>query len=345
MKRYNLAVIGVGAVGREILRCLGQRNFPVGNLKVFARTSRDIQVDKEIFKVETITPENFQGIDIALFAGTEGEKGAGLQWAEAAVSSGAVVIDNGADFRLREDVPLIVPEVNREKISEHKGIIANPNCTTIQMVVSLSQIYKRFGLEQIILTSFQAVSGAGRTACKVLWEETKKIVEENKDLDYLSINKKIEGYQSEVFPSQIAFNVICQIGSFKEDDFTTEEIKTVKETHKIFDDDSIKITSTCVRVPVFTSHSEAIYFRTREKASLEEIKKALKESEGVVYEEDSEKFFSPVDCEGKDGVFVSRLRKDPFNENSFWIWSVSDNLRKGAALNAVQIAENLVSLL
>ncbi len=345
MKKYNVAVIGVGAVGREILRCLRERDFPLGELKVFARSCRDIEIEGETFQVKAMEEADFKGVDIALFAGTEGEKGAAVLYAHKFIEKGAVVIDNGADFRLKEDVPLIVPEVNKEKISQHKGIIANPNCTTIQMVVTLAQIYKRFGLEQIILTSFQAVSGAGAKASEVLWEETKKVVEENRDASLFLINKKIKNYQSEIFSSQIAFNLIPQIGGFKDYDYTTEEVKTVKETYKIFSDTSIKITSTCVRVPVFISHSEAIYFRTKKEASLEDIKKTLEESEGVIFEENPHKFFLPLDAEGKDEVFVSRLRRDPFNENSFWVWSVADNLRKGAALNAVQIAENLIPLL
>jgi len=343
MQKYNVAVVGVGAVGVEMLRCLKQRNFPVGKLSVFARSARDIVIDNQTYHVESISPDGFEGVNIALFAGTEGEKGAALTYAPEAVKRGVVVIDNGADFRLKDDVPLIVPEANKERIKAHQGIIANPNCTTIQMIVALARIQKRFGLSQIILTSFQATSGAGRRAAQTLWDEARQIVRLNQDKDFNLIDKKLDK-SFDVFPGQIAFNVISKIGVFKEDGYTSEELKTVYETHKIYGDSSIKITSTCVRVPVFTSHSEAIYFSIKKDASLSQIRTALRESEGVLFYEDPNEFSLPVDAEGKDEVFVGRLRQDTFNKNCFWIWCVADNLRKGAALNAVQIAEHLIAL-
>lgn len=339
MKKYNTAIVGVGAVGLEMLRCLKQRNFPLNKLRLLARSERSIKVDGDDYKVEAISPDKFDGIEIALFAGTEGEKGASVLFAPEAVKRGSVVIDNGADFRMKEGVPLIIPEINRDRIKEHKGIIANPNCTTIQMLVALNRIFRQFGLKQIILSSYQAVSGAGRKAAVSLWEQAKRIVEKNKGVDFDSIDKKV-GTNPDVFPSQIIFNVIPKIGSFSEYGYTSEEWKTVKETHKIFGDSSIKITSTCVRVPVITSHSESVYFQVKNSACLEDIKSLVKDSEGVEYSEDT---VLPVDAEGKDKVFVSRVREDPFNKNCFWLWCVSDNLRKGAALNAVQIAEELVS--
>ena len=335
----NIAIIGVGAVGLEIVRVLKQRNFPVDNLKLFARSSRKIEFEGQAYDVEAIADENFDGIDIALFAGTEGAKGASVQYADKFIKKGAVVIDNGNDFRLKDDVPLVVPEINKDKIAIHKGLIANPNCTTIQAVVALGGIHRRFGLEQFVLTSFQATSGAGKQAAISLWNETKQIAQKNKDKDFDSLDKKIDG-APECFSSQIAFNVSPQIGSFREDGFTSEEWKVVNETHKILGDDSIKISATCVRVPVFTSHCEAIYFTVKEDASLEDIEDTLSESEGVKYLKDELCF--PLDAEGKDEVFVARLRKDPFNDKSFWLWCVADNLRKGAALNAVQIAEGLL---
>jgi len=338
MKKYNVAVIGVGAVGVEILKTLKQKNFPVNNLRVFARTARDIEVEGSKYSVEAIEKENFDGIDIALFAGTEGEKGASSLYARKFIEKGAVVIDNGNDFRLEKDVPLVVPEVNRDKISSHKGLIANPNCTTIQAVTALGGIFKQFGLVQVILTSFQATSGAGKKAAQSLWEETKSLVKKNGTADFDHIDKKISNKPA-CFDAQIAFNVIPQIGGFSKDNYTSEELKVVNETHKIFNDSSIKISATCIRVPVFTSHSEAIYFTTKKSASVSDIGKALSASEGVKYLKDSLCF--PVEAEGTDEVFVSRLRRDPYNENSFWIWCVADNLRKGAALNAVQIAQNL----
>jgi aspartate-semialdehyde dehydrogenase len=339
MRKVNVAIIGVGAVGVEMLRCLKQRNFPVGELRIFARSGRDIHVDRHTFPVKAISPEGFKGIDIALFAGTEGEKGAAVAYAQEAIKRGAVVIDNGSDFRLKEGVPLVIPEINKEKIFEHQGLIANPNCTTIQALVALGGIYKKVGLEKFILTSFQATSGAGRKAMVSLWEETKEIVEKNTDVSYDRLNKRIEEKPS-IFSAQIAFNVIPQIGEFKEDNYTSEEWKLIKETHKILGNSSVKISATCVRVPVFTSHCEAIYFKPCKKVTLSDLEEILKNSEGVIYSPDSLPL--PLDVEGRDEVFVSRLRRDPFEDNSFWLWCASDNLRKGAALNAIQIAEYLL---
>ncbi len=337
--KKNVAVIGVGAVGAQILEILKQRSFPVGDLKVFARSGREVKIADSIYNVEAIDKSDFSGIDIALFAGTEGAKGAGALYASMFIEKGAVVIDNGSDFRLKEDVPLVVPEVNKDKIAAHKGLIANPNCTTIQAVTALGGIFKEFGLKRILLTSFQAVSGAGRGAAIGLWEESKSLVEENKDNDFDCLDKKIKG-KPKSFDCQIAFNVIPQIGGLDELGYTTEEMKVVYEARKIFGDDSIKVSATCVRVPVFTSHSEVIYFTTRDKSGFKELEKVLKNSPGVKYLPDN--LCLPIDAEGKDEVFVSRLRPDPNQENSFWLWCVSDNLRKGAALNAVQIAECLL---
>ncbi len=340
MKKYNIAVVGVGAVGVELLRCLRQRRFPVDTLRVFARTKRDIKVEGVTYNVEAISDADFTGIEIALFAGTEGARGASKIYAREFINKGAIVIDNGADFRLDEDVPLVVPEANREKIFSNKGLIANPNCTTIQMIVALAGIYKKVSLKRIILTSFQATSGAGKKAASTLWEEAKELVEKNKGRDFDAIEKKVLK-ESDIFSNQIAFNVIPQIGGFNEDDYTSEEWKVVHETHKIFNDPSIKITATCARVPVFTSHCESVYFETAKDADLGRLKEILKESEGVEFFEDFS-YPLPLEVEGTDLTYVARLRKDPFNRNSFWLWCVADNLRKGAALNAVQIAEELI---
>lgn len=339
MEKVNVAVVGVGAVGVEILRILKQRKFPVNELKVFARSSRQIEVDGTLYDVEAIDTAKFDGIKIALFAGTEGEKGASVTYAQKFIDAGAVIVDNGADFRMNPDVPLVIPEVNKDKIAAHKGIIANPNCTTIQALVALGGIYKAFGLRKMVLTSFQAVSGAGKGACIGLWEETRHIARKNGDVEYDKVDKRVTG-EPKGFAHQIAFNVIPQIGSFAENDFTTEEWKVVKETHKIYDNDKIKVSATCVRVPVFNAHSESIYFTPAKKVSLRSIVKVLKSTEGAVYMPDS--LPMPLDVDGKDETFVGRLRKDPFEANSFWLWCVADNLRKGAALNAVQIAECLL---
>ncbi|NQT26701.1 aspartate-semialdehyde dehydrogenase [candidate division KSB1 bacterium] len=336
--KVNVAVVGVGAVGIEMLRVLRQRNFPINVLRVFARSAREIKVDGQTLDVEAIEGADYSRIEIALFAGTEGEKGAASLYADKFIKAGAVVIDNGADFRLKEDVPLIVPEANPDAIIGHKGFIANPNCNTIQAIVALAPIHREFGLNKFIVSSYQAASGAGKGAVSGLWEETKELIHANKDKDFDNIQKKLTG-EPKGFSHQIAFNVIPQIGSPDKDGYTSEEWKMVHETHKILNDYEIKISSTCVRVPVFTSHSEAIYFTPRKQTSVTELEELLNASAGILYQSDELAF--PLDAEGTDEVFVSRLRKDPSEENSYWLWCVADNLRKGAALNAVQIAELL----
>jgi aspartate-semialdehyde dehydrogenase len=337
----NVAVVGVGAVGVEILKILKERKFPVDKIRVFARTKREIKIGRDSYQVEAISDQNFDNIDIAFFAGTEGAKGASVQYAHKFIEKGAVVIDNGKDFRLKPDVPLVVPEINKSDIFKNKGLIANPNCTTIQMVVALGGIFKRFGLERIVMTSLQATSGGGRSSAQSLWEETKYIVEKNKDKKYFNqLDKDRNGIESS-FADQIAFNALPQIGSFNQDGFTSEEQKVVDESRKIYGDDKIKISSTCVRVPVFTSHSESIYFKTVQPASLEEIRKVLVDSEGVNFSENNSKYPLALEAEGSDLVHLGRLRADSSGKNCFWLWAVADNLRKGAALNAVQIAENL----
>jgi aspartate-semialdehyde dehydrogenase len=337
MNPKNVAVVGAGAVGLEILRVLKVRKFPIKNLRVFARSAREIDVDGTKYKVEAIEGADFNGIEIALFAGTEGEKGAATQYAEKFIKAGAVVIDNGADYRMKADVPLVVPEVNKAAIKNHKGIIANPNCTTIQALAALAGIYKEYGIEKMLLTSFQAVSGAGKNAMIGLWDEMKELVEKNAGKDFDHIDRDVDNPKA--FAHQIACNVIPQIGDIVEDGYTSEEWKVVKETHKIFDDYSIKVSSTCVRVPVLNCHSEAIYVTLKKKATVADLEEILKKSENVVYT--GNKLAMPIDCSATMSTFVSRIRKDPYEEKSFWLWVVADNLWKGAALNAVQIAECL----
>ncbi|OGX26991.1 MAG: aspartate-semialdehyde dehydrogenase [Omnitrophica WOR_2 bacterium RIFCSPHIGHO2_02_FULL_45_21] len=346
MNKYNIAVIGVGAVGIEMLRVLRQRNFPLGELRVFARTTREIEVDAEKYSVKEISAEGFNGIDIALFAGTEGEKGASLQWAPMAVAKGAVVIDNGADFRMDPNVPLVVPEVNARDIRKHKGIIANPNCSTIQMLVALWPVYKKAGIKRIILTTLQASSGAGRGAVEQLWHEVETIVAGHKSLGAgqspVTCDLRPE---ARIMPQQLGFNVFPQIGSFSECDYTNEEWKLVKETHKIMHDDKIKISATTVRVPVRTGHSESVYIETRKLIEPQKVRNILSRAPGIVVIDDPKHNLYPMpkDAEGKDETFVGRIRKDPFVKNGLWLWVVADNLRKGAATNAVQIAECVIS--
>jgi len=374
--KYNVAVIGVGAVGIEMLRVLRQRDFPIGNLSVFARSARDIEVDGEKYSVKPISPEGFEGIDIALFAGTEGEKGASLTYAPEAVKRGAIVIDNGADFRMDPKVPLVVPEVNAKDVNpvrnwflakkhrpegrgltsdkpegdglasfgqshsqSHKGIIANPNCSTIQMVVALWPIYKKAGIKRVVVTTLQASSGAGLGAVEQL---RKELMELSKS-EYQSI--KVSECQERALPQQLAYNVFPQIGNFAECDYTNEEWKLVRETHKIMHDDKIKISATTVRVPVRTGHSESVYIETAKHISIQKVRDLLREAEGIVVIDDPKQNLYPMpkDIEGRDEVFVGRIRCDCFVKKGLWLWVVADNLRKGAATNAVQIAECVIS--
>ena len=339
-KKYNVAVIGVGAVGIEMLRVLRQRNFPIAELRVFARSARDIEVDGQKYAVQAISPEGFEGTDIALFAGTEGEKGAAVTYAQEAIKRGAVVIDNGADFRMDPKVPLVVPEVNAQDVKRHKGIIANPNCSTIQMVVALWPIYQEAGIKRVIVTTLQAASGAGRGAVEQLKEENKLIANSG----YSNVHVKVE---NKSLPQQVAYNVFPHIGSFSECDYTNEEWKLVKETHKIMHDDKIKISATTVRVPVRTGHSESVYIETKKPIAPDKARSILAKAPGVIVIDQPKVnlYPQPKDVEGKDEVFVGRVRIDPFIKNGLWLWVVADNLRKGAATNAIQIAEVLIKKL
>jgi len=335
--KYNVAVVGAGAVGIEMLRCLKNRKFPVDQLKVLARSSREMEVDGAKYQVSAISPEAFEGIDIALFAGTEGEKGAAVTYAIEAVKRGAVVIDNGADFRMEPKVPLVVPEVNARDIKKHKGIIANPNCSTIQMVVALSPIHKKAGIKRVIVTTLQASSGAGKAAVEQLKDELKMIAAS----DYQNVQADVA---NKAMPQQLAYNVFPQIGGFADFDFTSEEWKLVKETHKIMGDKKIKVSATTVRVPVRIGHSEAVYIETKKTIEPDAVRKLLAGSPGIIVIDDAKKGLYPMpkDVEGKYDTFVGRIRKDPYVKNGFWLWVVADNLLKGAASNAVQIAEELI---
>lgn len=340
MKKYNVVVVGVGAVGIRMLRILRQRKFPIETLKVLARSSREIEVDGEPYSVRAIAPEEFEGIDIALFAGTEGEKGAAVIYAKEAIERGAVVVDNGADFRLDPKVPLVIPEVNPEDLKLHKGLIASPNCSTIQLVVALAPIHRVSRIRRIIVSTYQSASGAGRGAIDELREQSEAFVG----------GRKIP--QPQVLPKQVAFNVFPQVGRFEELDYTAEEWKTVRETHKILHDANVQITATTVRVPVFNAHSESVYIETKRGLSVDEVRDILRKAPGVTLVDDPDPnappedpnrriYPIPVDADGTDDVFVGRIRQDPFIKNGLSLWVVSDNLRKGAALNTIQIAELL----
>ncbi len=336
--KYNVCVVGVGVVGIEMLRCLRQRKFPVDNLRVLARSAREIEVDGQKYQVQAISPEGFDGMDIALFAGTEGEKGAAVTYAAEAVKRGAVVIDNGADFRMDPKVPLVVPEVNAKEIKKHRGIIANPNCSTIQMVVALNPIHKKVGIKRVVVTTLQASSGAGKAAVEQLRQENSVIAASG----YNNVQANVD---NKAMPQQLAYNVFPHIGGFSDFDYTSEEWKLIKETHKIIGDNKIKVTATTVRVPVRTGHSEAVYIETKKAIEPEAVKKLLSNSVGIVVLDDPKNSLYPMpkDIEGRGETYVGRIRKDPFVKNGLWLWVVADNLLKGAALNAVQIAECLIS--
>ncbi|MCG0278612.1 MAG: aspartate-semialdehyde dehydrogenase [Thermanaeromonas sp.] len=331
MRRLNVAVVGTGAVGQTMLQVLAERNFPVGKLKVLA-TSRSagktVKFKGEDYIIEETTPESFTGVDLALFAGGDASK----LFAREAVARGAVVIDNSSTFRMDPEVPLVVPEVNPQDVRWHKGIIANPNCSTIQMVVVLKPLHDAARIKRVVVSTYQAVSGAGQEAIEELREQSARI---------LAGENAGEG---KVFPHQIAFNCLPHIDIFLDNGYTKEEMKMVEETKKIMGDDSIRVTATTVRVPVFNGHSEAVNIETERKLTAEEARDILGRAPGViVVDEPKEKMYPlPVMASGRDEVFVGRIREDLSLEHGLNLWIVADNLRKGAATNAVQIAELLL---
>ena len=337
---YNIAVLGAtGAVGQNIIRLLEERDFPLGELKLLAsgRSAGTVvsYKGKELI-VEEATPESFENVDIALFsAGGKISK----QLAPHAVKSGAIVVDNTNAFRMDPEVPLVVPEVNLNKIDEHKGIIANPNCSTIQMVAALKPLYDRFGIKRIIVSTYQAVSGAGNQALAELKNQSKQVLQNEE------VTKAILPVGSLPVKKQIAFNAIPQIDIFEDNGFTLEEMKMVRETKKIFDDQTIEVTATCVRIPVMYGHSESVYVELESSFEMDEVKKLIAGAEGVVLVDDPQNQEYPlaIDAAGKLEVFVGRVRRDLTEPNALNMWIVSDNLLKGAAWNAVQIAEVLVN--
>jgi aspartate-semialdehyde dehydrogenase len=330
--KYVVAVVGAtGAVGSEMMATLEERNFPVSRIRLFASelsAGKKLEFSGKQVAVESINENSFKGIDIALFsAGAERSK----IWAPVAASSGCVVIDNSSQWRMDPTVPLVVPEVNAHDLGWHKGIIANPNCSTIQMVVALKPIHDVARIRRVVVTTFQAVSGTGKKAMDELMQQTTDLL-------------NFRGVQCKVYPHQIAFNVLPHIDKFLENGYTKEEMKMVNETQKIMGDDSIRVTATTVRVPVFRGHSEAVNIETGKKMTVNQVREVLSTAPGIILFDAPEKnvYPMPIDCDGKDPVFVGRIREDESIENGINLWVVSDNLRKGAALNAVQIAEVLI---
>ena len=332
--KYNVAVVGAtGAVGNEMIAILEERNFPVDQLKLLASTrgaGTTMEFKGEPFTVEVLDENSFSGVDIGLFSagGSISEK-----FAPIAGKAGCVVIDNTSAFRMDPLVPLVVPEVNAHAIAQYpkKNIISNPNCSTIQMVVVLKPIHDVARIKRVVVSTYQAVSGTGKRAIKEL---------ENQVLAIFS-NREIE---KSVYPHQIAFNCLPHIDVFFENGYTKEEIKMVNETKKIMEDNSIGVTATTVRVPVFYGHSESVNIETEKKITPDKVREILSKAPGVIVVDNPKKFEYPlaIHAAGKDETFVGRIREDESIPNGINLWVVSDNIRKGAALNAVQIAEILI---
>jgi len=332
MREYEVAIVGAtGLVGQEFIRVLVQRNFPVGSIHLFASdrsAGRRLVVNQREIEVKETVLESFQGIDIALFsAGAE----ISHHFSPIAAQSGAVVIDNSSAFRMMPTVPLVVPEVNPEDIKWHKGIIANPNCSTIQMVVALYPLHRANPIKRIIVDTYQAVSGTGAAAIEELTVQTKQVLEGQTTIPH-------------VYPHQIAFNVLPEIDVFLDDGYSKEEWKMAEETKKIMHTEDITISATCVRVPVFTGHSEAIHVEFSHPMLPDEAERILARAPGVKMLDDTaiSLYPHPWSIAGSDEVFVGRIRRDASHPNGLVMWVVADNLRKGGALNAVQIAEEMI---
>jgi len=328
MKLYNVAVVGAtGLVGRKMVQVLAERQFPVGELRLLATkksVGKTLAFGGKTVCVEELGHDSFKGIEIALFsAGANVSR----EFAPFAVDAGALVIDNSSAFRLEENVPLVVPEVNAREIAHHKGIIANPNCSTIQMAVALKPLHDKWQIRRIVVATYQAVSGAGQ-----------------KGVHQLEAEMAGHGQVERKFPHQIAWNVLPQVDVFSEDGYSREERKMMDETNKIFGDTSIKVTATCVRVPVLGGHSEAVNVEFEKHFELNEVWETLRHAPGVCLQDDVKAsiYPMPILAQDKDEVFVGRIRRDETVTNGLNLWIVSDSLRKGAATNAVQIAEEWI---
>ncbi len=332
MKKYNVVILGAtGAVGIEFRKILLERNFPIDRIRFLGSSSVGKTVDfggRDV-EVEAVTDDSFKGFDIALFsAGGSISRQVGRK----AADSGCVVVDNSSAWRMEPDVPLVVPEVNPGDVEKHNGIIANPNCSTIQMVVPLKPIHDAARIKRVVVSTYQAVSGTGIKAINECMSQAGDIVN-NRQVSRVS-----------VYPHQIAFNALPHIDVFLENGYTKEEMKMVNETRKIMGDDSIKLTSTTVRIPVLYGHSESVNIETEKKVSAAEVRKMMEHMPGVKLVDNPEKNEYPmaINSAGKDDIFVGRIREDDTVENGINMWIVSDNIRKGAALNTIQIAELLI---
>jgi aspartate-semialdehyde dehydrogenase len=333
-KSYAVAIAGAtGVVGLEFIKVLEQRKFPVGSIRLLASErseGKELRFNGRPVRVERLTQDSFQGVQVALFSAGASRS---LEFAPAAAASGAVVVDNSSAFRMDPEIPLVVPEVNAHAIAQHKkrGIIANPNCSTIQMVVALKPIHDVARIKRIVVSTYQAVSGTGLKAIDELLTQSRAILNS-------------QAVQKKVYPHQIAFNCLPQIDIFLENGYTKEEMKMVKETQKIMEDPTIRVTATTVRVPVIHSHSESVNIETEKKLTVKEVKEILSQAPGVLVVDNPAMNEYPlaIHAAGRDETFVGRIREDESIANGINMWIVSDNVRKGAALNAVQIAEILI---
>ena len=335
MRKYSVVVVGIGLVGTRILQVLRERNFPVKSVKVLARSARTETIDGVDYEVVPAAAEAFAGADFALFAGTEGAKGASQLYGWEAVKRGCIVIDNGDDFRMDDRVPLVVPEVNPEALRNHQGLIAVPNCSTVQMVAALAPLHRAARIRRVVVTTFQAVSGTGSAA----------VAELERQVADVPAGRPANPQQ---YPHQIFGNVIPQISTLKDifPGYYGEEIKMIRETRKIISAPDIAVSATCVRVPVYFGHSEAINVETEKKLTADQARQILAAAPGIVVVDDPAKSRYPMalDAAGKDEVFVGRIREDSCHANTLDLWCVADNIRKGAATNAIQIAEKMIEM-
>ena len=338
MKKYNVAILGAtGAVGQEFLNLIEERNFPFADLKMLASkrsAGKKIQFMGKEYTVEEATVDSFKDVDIALFAGGSASK----EFAPATVKAGAVVIDNSSTFRMDPEVPLVVPEVNPEAIAQHKGIIANPNCSTIIMVMALKPLYDIAKIKRVVVSTYQAVSGGGKEAMAELEQQVADIVAGKPVTANILPGAALKKHY------QIAFNLLPQIDVFKENLYTKEEMKMIDETKKIMSDNDMRITATTIRVPVYRSHAESVNVEFADEVSVEAARKALEAFPGVevVDNPDEQLYPQPLETSGKNDVAVGRLRKDYSIEHGLNMWVCGDQIRKGAALNALQIAEYMI---
>jgi aspartate-semialdehyde dehydrogenase len=334
MKTYKVGVVGIGAVGAEMIKVLRQRGFPAAEIRILARSERDEQIEGESYHVIPASDDAFEGLDFAFFAGTEGAKGASQLYGWEAVKRGAVVIDNGDDFRMDDRVPLVIPEINPQALDAHQGLIANPNCSTIIALMALAPLHRAARIRRFVAATYQSVSGTGRAAIDELEQQVRAYAAGSPP-------------EVSVYPHPIAFNVLPHIGSEKPQlpGFTSEEAKMLFETRKIFGDPDIRVSSTCVRVPVFYGHAEALHVEFERRVTVEEARELLDAAPGVTVADDlaSCAYPYPLAVAGKDDVVVGRIREDTSVENGLVLFAAGDNIRKGAALNAVQIAETLIA--